>query len=387
MSTQDKAAPSIQDLAAGAHYPQVTAWDAASTQQAEPAPHIEAWTWFDASGEYRISRDEPEDGAEVYQLVPLVAMQALASTQQAEPVAFTVDDVDRIRDCALAVFHGGSQEARDVIEWYHGSLRVEVGAKGAAQKAEPAQAAVPAPKADPVAEFRGRRQTPEGTVEFWGVMLCDPMQDPPKGSKLYAGPINDPVPRDWRSVIPGGRFTDKWESARIADFNEGWNAYRKAVIAALAAQPKAEPVQPAEADTVQLVGVKADGTEHVLGTATMPPKMKARELVRDMFNTIDEETGNDGAMAYWVCEQLIEWMEKTPPVFNVASPAPAQAPLTDEQIVRSLEAHGVEFQRFMGGIAGTKDCWTTAGSQDVRKLAAGVRALIAAWGVKLEGGE
>jgi hypothetical protein len=67
--------------------------------------------------------------------------------------------------------------------------------------------------------------------------------------------------------------------------------------------------------------------------------------------------------------------------------APAQAPLSDEQIVRSLEAHGVEFQRFMGGIAGTKDCWTTAGSQDVRKLAAGVRALIAAWGVKLEGGE
>jgi hypothetical protein len=37
MSTQDKSAPSIQDLAAGAHFPQVTAWDAASTQQAEPA--------------------------------------------------------------------------------------------------------------------------------------------------------------------------------------------------------------------------------------------------------------------------------------------------------------------------------------------------------------
>jgi hypothetical protein len=58
------------------------------------------------------------------------------STQQAEPVAFTVDDVDRIRDCALAVFHGCSQEAKDVIEWYHGSLRVEVGAKGASQQAE-----------------------------------------------------------------------------------------------------------------------------------------------------------------------------------------------------------------------------------------------------------
>jgi hypothetical protein len=70
-----------------------------------------------------------------------------------------------------------------------------------------------------------------------------------------------------------------------------------------------------------------------------------------------------------------------------AEPAQAAVPLSDEQIVRSLEEHGVEFQRFLGGIAGTKDCWSTAGSQEVRKIAAGVRALIAAWGVKLEGGE
>ena len=97
-----------------------------------------------------------------------------------------------------------------------------------------------AAKAEPVAEFRGRRLTPEGTAEFWGVMLCDPMRDPPKGAKLYAGPVNDPVPSDWRSVIPGGRFTDQWESSRVADFNDGWNAYRKAVIASLSAAPSQE---------------------------------------------------------------------------------------------------------------------------------------------------
>lgn len=63
------------------------------------------------------------------------------------------------------------------------------------------------------------------------------------------------------------------------------------------------------------------------------------------------------------------------------APAPvavAEPELTDEQIVAHLEAAGVEFQRFMGGIAGTKDCWSTAGSQDVRKIAAGVRAAMAA---------
>lgn len=57
-------------------------------------------------------------------------------------------------------------------------------------------------------------------------------------------------------------------------------------------------------------------------------------------------------------------------------PQPAAA-VSDEEIVAALEAAGVKFQRFMGGITGTKDCWSTAGSQDVRKLLAGVRAILA----------
>jgi hypothetical protein len=40
-------------------------------------------------------------------------------------------------------------------------------------------------------------------------------------------------PVAWRNVIPGGRITDKWESARIADYNQGWNDYRKAAKTAL----------------------------------------------------------------------------------------------------------------------------------------------------------
>lgn len=53
------------------------------------------------------------------------------------------------------------------------------------------------------------------------------------------------------------------------------------------------------------------------------------------------------------------------------------AEVSDAEIVATLEAAGVKFQRFMGGITGTKDCWSTAGSQDVRKLLAGVRAILA----------
>lgn len=44
--------------------------------------------------------------------------------------------------------------------------------------------------------------------------------------------------------LPGGKKTDKWESARVADYNQGWNDYRKAAKAALIPQQPAEPAQP-----------------------------------------------------------------------------------------------------------------------------------------------
>ena len=40
-------------------------------------------------------------------------------------------------------------------------------------------------------------------------------------------------PVAWRDALPGGRLTDKWESARIGDYNAGWNDYRKAAKEAL----------------------------------------------------------------------------------------------------------------------------------------------------------
>lgn len=40
-------------------------------------------------------------------------------------------------------------------------------------------------------------------------------------------------PVAWKNVLPGGRKTDDWESARLGDYNRGWNDYRKAAKAAL----------------------------------------------------------------------------------------------------------------------------------------------------------
>lgn len=102
-----------------------------------------------------------------------------------------------------------------------------------------------------------------------------------------------------------------------------FGAHRAALYAAIdrlaaLAQPQQAPTQPesealTDADSVQVMGVRRDGSMEVIGTATMPPKMKARELVREQFGHIDEDAGNDAAMALWCCEQLIEWMGKNPP--------------------------------------------------------------------------
>ena len=50
----------------------------------------------------------------------------------------------------------------------------------------------------------------------------------------------------WRLKLPGGRNTDDFESARVGDYNRGWNDYRKAAQAALSTleQPAVEPIQP-----------------------------------------------------------------------------------------------------------------------------------------------
>ena len=53
---------------------------------------------------------------------------------------------------------------------------------------------------------------------------------------------------------------------------------------------------------------------------------------------------------------------------------------TDAELIAELEAAGVQFMAFRGGLSGTKELWTTSGSQDAKKIATGMRAAIARWG-------
>jgi len=101
-----------------------------------------------------------------------------------------------------------------------------------------------------------------------------------------------------------------------------------------------------------------------------------------------EELESCNGMSVWAENALVHTDDSLskqllPSGYVAIYTAPQQPkPLTDEQIVAGLEAAGVEFHRFMGGIGGSKDIWATSGSQPVQKIAAGVRAMLAAHGIK-----
>lgn len=51
----------------------------------------------------------------------------------------------------------------------------------------------------------------------------------------FATAIRDATLEEVEKKVPGGKHTDKWESCRIADYNQGWNDYRKQCAAAIRA--------------------------------------------------------------------------------------------------------------------------------------------------------
>lgn len=76
-------------------------------------------------------------------------------------------------------------------------------------------------------------------------------------------------------------------------------------------------------DTVNVIGVKADGSADLLGTAPMPPRMKAREIAREYFGGFTEDDGSDADSCFWALVGFLDWLEaqgwQPPPV--VVTPA------------------------------------------------------------------
>ena len=96
-------------------------------------------------------------------------------------------------------------------------------------------------------------------------------------------------------------------------------------------------------ETVDLVGVRANG-EHVnLGKVAMPPRMKAREIAQSYFGPFQDDDGSESEACFVALEELIDWLVKqgwTPP-----QPTQAQAgavPLTLEAITAMAREHPAE---------------------------------------------
>lgn len=161
--------------------------------------------------------------------------------------------VEKLRELQGVIAKGGITRMSDSETIRQAVIALSAAPQPAAQAPDQA----PAVKAEPVATFQGRRLTPEGTSEFWGWLRGDPSSDPPVGALLYTAPPPPESPCQFAidgsgnlyrrygkpvcaSCVPAAKETDKWESARVADFNAGWNACRTAMLAA------SQPPAPAE---------------------------------------------------------------------------------------------------------------------------------------------
>ena len=99
-------------------------------------------------------------------------------------------------------------------------------------------------------------------------------------------------------------------------------------------------------ETVDLVGVRANG-EHVnRGKVAKPPRMKAREIAQSYFGPFQDDDGSESDACFCALEELIDWLVKqgwTPP-----QPTQTQAgavPLTVDEVEQliaqwSYELHG-----------------------------------------------
>lgn len=124
-------------------------------------------------------------------------------------------------------------------------------------------------------------------------------------------------------------------------------------------------------DTVDLIGVRANG-EHVnLGKVTMPPRMKAREIARSYFGHFDDEDGSDAELCFGALETFLDWLVKHG-WHTTPQPTQAQAgavPLTDEQLAEMM-----------------RETWGCA-SIAPRHAMKFARAIEAAHGIGIKGGQ
>lgn len=140
----------------------------------------------------------------------------------------------------------------------------------------------------------------------------------------------------------------------------------------------AEPAPMQEPETVSVYGVKSNG--EVVDTcvkAPMPPRMKAKDMVREMFGPWEEDDGSDSDLCFAVCESLLDWLVAQG--WTAQQPAPVQEPTERKApCARHCEAQAFKIEQrqlvrltvdFMEIIAKQRvvmqQAWEVLGSMDV----------------------
>ena len=64
-------------------------------------------------------------------------------------------------------------------------------------------------------------------------------------------------------------------------------------------------------DQVDLMGVKPNGETVLLGRVTMPPEMKAKDMIRELIGHGDfDDDGSDHSMWLYSFMQFAKWLEE-----------------------------------------------------------------------------
>lgn len=180
-------------------------------------------------------------------------------------------------------------------------------------------------------EFRGRLRY--GTQLY--AALGQPGVDECAGWQFrWTNPGNeprvDPSDIEWRQVKTRHCDTIEEEVKLLASYTyNGKPTYEVRPVFA-APQPAQQAVeQPAqELETVRVFGVRPSGEVVDTGINTpIPPRMKARELVREMFGQFEDDDASDADLCFAVCEQLIEWLVAQG--WSRTAPQPAQQAVAD----------------------------------------------------------
>ena len=85
-------------------------------------------------------------------------------------------------------------------------------------------------------------------------------------------------------------------------------------------------------ETMNVIGVRTDGSAEVIGTAPVSPAIKRREIVRDYFGNSSSE-GDESDMCLWALEQYHEFLvsQGWTALPLTITPKPAAEPATEKE--------------------------------------------------------